>query len=232
MTGGMAARLARAIRDTARGMVAAARARPGLVLGAAAAMFALSILLPVALLSLARKPADYFTFNPWLKRLPEYLASDVPRSEKLAKLPDLALFWFSADSLFGGTEWGYAVDARDLGRLLLTSLLFGLYVALWRHRRARAVAAGWRARATRSGGVAGALLSVLGLSTGPCSVMGCGAPVLPVVGLAFVGLSSTTLAVLSQMSRTASAVLVVVLLLAVVVLGRDAGRRGPAAARP
>jgi hypothetical protein len=223
----MVSGLARAIGDTARGTAAAARARPGLGLGAAATVFALSILLPPVLLSLARAPVDYFTFNPWLKRLPEYLASDVPRAEKLTRLPDLALFWFSADSPFGGTEWGYAVDVRDLGRLLLTSLLFGLYVALWRDRHRRAVAAGRPPGATRSGGVAGALLSVVGLSTGPCSVMGCGAPVLPVVGLAFVGLSSTTLTVLSQMSRTASAALVVVLLLAVVVLGRDAGRRRP-----
>ena len=223
----MRAWLGQAIGDTGRGIGVAVRAQPGVLLGAATAVFALSILLPPALLSVARKPVDYFTFNPWLKRLPEYVASDVPPGQKLAKLPDLALFWFSADSPFGGTEWGYAVDVRDLGRLLLTSLLFGLYVAPWRDRHRRAVAAGRLTRATRSGGVAGAL-SVVGLSTGPCSVMGCGAPVLPVVGLAFVGLSSTTLTVLSQMSRTASAVLVVVLLLAVVVLGRDAGRRGPA----
>ena len=220
----MAARVRRALGDVARGIVVAVRARPGLVLGAAAAVFALSILLPLALLSVARKPVDYFTFNPWLKRLPEYLASDVPREQKIAKLPDLALFWFSADSPFGGTEWGYAVDVRDLGRLLLTALLFGLYFALWRQRRARVAAAGWSARAARSGGVAGALASVLGLSTGPCSVMGCGAPVLPVVGLAFVGLSSTTLAVLSRLSTTLSTVLILGLLAAVVGLGGSVGR--------
>ena len=220
----MAARVTRALGDVARGTAVAVRARPGLVLGTAAAVFALSILLPPALLSVARKPADYFTFNPWLQRLPEYLASDVPREQKLAKLPDLALFWFSADSPFGGTEWGYAVDVRDLGRLLLTALLFGLYFALWRQRRARVVVAGWSARTARSGGVAGALVSVLGLSTGPCSVMGCGAPVLPVVGLAFVGLSSTTLAVLSRLSTTLSTVLILGLFAAVVALGGSVGR--------
>jgi len=220
----MAARVRRALGDVARGIAVGVRARTGLMLGAAAAVFALSILLPPALLSVARKPVDYFTFNPWLKRLPEYLASDVPREQKIAKLPDLALFWFSADSPFGGTEWGYAVDVRDLGRLLLTALLFGLYFALWRQRRARVAAAGWSARAARSGGVAGALASGLGLSTGPCSVMGCGAPVLPVVGLAFVGLSSTTLAVLSRLSTTLSTVLILGLLAAVVGLGGSVGR--------
>ena len=213
----------RAVGDAGRGIAAAVRAQPGLVLGAAAAVFALSILLPPALLSVARKPADYFMFNPWLKRLPDYLASDVPARQKIAKLPDLALFWFSADSPFG-TEWGYAVDVRDLGRLLVTALLFGLYFALWRQRRTRAAAAGWSARAARSGGVAGALASVLGLSTGPCSVMGCGAPVLPVVGLAFAGLSSTTLAVLSWLSTTLSTVLILGLIAAVVGLGVSVGR--------
>jgi hypothetical protein len=208
----MTAWVVRALGDTARGITAAVRARPGLVIGA-----------PLALLSVARQPADYFTFNPWLKRLPEYLASDVPRAQKLAKLPDLALFWFSADSPFGGTEWGYAVDVRDLGRLLLTSLLFGVYVTLWR-RRQRAAAAAWPARGTRSGGVLGALASVVGLSTGPCSVMGCGAPVLPAVGLAFVGLSSTALAVLSWLSTTVSTALLVALVVAVAGFGWSAGR--------
>jgi hypothetical protein len=218
----MSSRAWGALVDTTRGIATALRARPGLALGAAAAVFALSIFLPPALLSVARKPVDYFTFNPWLKRLPEYLASDVPAQQKLAKLPDLALFWFSADSPFG-TEWGYAVDVRDLGRLLLTALLFGVYFALWRQRRVL-TAAGWSARAARSGGVVGALVSVVGLSTGPCSVMGCGAPVLPVVGLAFVGLSSTTLAALSWMSTTVSAALIVVLLVGVAGLGWSVGR--------
>ncbi len=46
-------------------------------------------------------------------------------------------------------------------------------------------------------GLVGAFAGVLGLSTGPCSVVGCGAPVLPVAGLVFAGLSSGTLALLS-----------------------------------
>jgi hypothetical protein len=208
------------VGDTGTGIRIAARSQPGILLGAAAAVFALGILLPPAILSLARKPVDYFAFNPWLKRLPEYLASEVPLGQKLARLPDLALFWFSADSPFGGIEWGYAVDGRDLGRLLVTALLVGLYFALWHHRRRRA-ALGWPAR---SGSVAGALASILGLSTGPCSVMGCGAPVLPVVGLAFVGLSSTTLALLSRLSTTLTTALLVVLMVAVTVLAWSAGR--------
>jgi hypothetical protein len=219
----MTMRIVAAVGDTGQGIATAVRARPGMFLGATAAVFALSILLPPALLSLARKPVDYFTFNPWLRRLPEYLASDVPLRQKLTRLPDLALFWFSADSPFGGTEWGYAVDVRDLGRVLVTSLLVGVYFALWRHRRQR-YQRGWSDRAARSGGAAGALASVLGLSSGPCSVMGCGAPVLPVVGLAFVGLSSTTLTMLSRLSTALTTALLVVLIGAVGALAWSAGQ--------
>jgi hypothetical protein len=217
--------LTRAIRETARGLAGAVRARPGTVAGVAGAVLALSLVLPPLILSIVRTPMDYVSFNPWLKLLPAYLASDIPLRTKLARLPDLALFWCSADSRMGGTDWGFAVDVRDLGRLLLTSLLFGLYFALWRCWRERAPVR-W-ARAGRSGGVAGALVSAVGLTTGPCSVMGCGAPVLPVVGLAFAGLSSTTVALLSQVSRAVGVALIVVLLVAVCALGRAVGRLEP-----
>lgn len=49
--------------------------------GVALAVFVLELFLPVLVLSGFRKPVDAFTFNPWLSRLPEYLASrEVPRS--------------------------------------------------------------------------------------------------------------------------------------------------------
>jgi hypothetical protein len=189
------------------GLVAAIRARPAVFLGVAAAVVVLDLVLPPLVLSLARKPADFFTFNPWLRRLPEYLASPtVPLGQKLDFLPRLALFWFSADSPYGGTEWGYAVDGTDVVRFGLTGLLVGAYFALWLYRRDQLAGAGWGIRLGRPGGVAGAFASVLGFSTGPCSVMGCGAPVIPVVGLAFVGLSSGTLAFLHQLSRVGTAV--------------------------
>lgn len=175
--------------------------------------------------SLARKPVDYFTVNPWLRRLPEFLASPaVPLEQKLRKLPDLALFWFSSDSPFGGTEWGFAVDVRDLARIVVTALLVGAWVALWLHGRARAALAGWSARVGRQGGVAGALVTVVGLSTGPCSVMGCGAPVMPVVGLAFVGLSSGTLALLATLATVSAKVVLPALAGGVAWLGWVVGR--------
>src|SRR5207244_12965581 len=107
----------------------------------------------VALLSAVRKPLDFYTFSPWLKRLPEYIASDdAPLVEKLAKLADLALFWVSAGSTYGGAEWGFAVDVTDVGRTLLVSALFGLYFALWRRYRDFSVVG---APALRGAGVAG-----------------------------------------------------------------------------
>ena len=81
-----------------RGTGGAIRARPGHFLGIASAVFALEIFLPPLVLTVARKPWDFFTFNPWLSRLPEYLASDtVPVRKKLEFLPNLVLFWFSAE---------------------------------------------------------------------------------------------------------------------------------------
>ena len=61
-------------------------------------------------------------------------------------------------------------------------------------------------------------------SAGACSVTGCGAPVIPVVGLAFVGLSSGTLAFLAQLSRIATAFVLIALALGVAYLGWVAGK--------
>lgn len=207
-----------------RGVREAIRAHPRMFVGVAAAVVAMSILGPVLVLSLARRPVDYFTFNPWLKRLPAYVVSStVSLEQKLEKLPALALFWFSSDSPYGGTDWGFAVDVTDAGRILLLAGLFGAYFALLAHGRAGRAPSAAGALATRRSGVAGMLASVVGLSTGPCSVMGCGAPVLPVVGLAFAGLSSGTLAFLAGLSRVATAVMFVALVGAVVTLGWRAG---------
>jgi hypothetical protein len=168
---------------------------------------ALNVAAPVAILSAVRKPLDYYTFNPWLRRLPEYLASDeAPLAQKLARLPDLALFWFSAGSSYGGAEWGFAVDVGDAARILLVSALFGLYFALWRVHRDVVL------------GGAGIGATVFGVSTGACSVTGCGAPVLPVLALAFVGLESGTLHFLAQASRVATMAVVGALLAAVAYL--------------
>jgi len=206
------------VGEALRGARTALAAHPVVFASVTLAVAALNVAAPVAILSAVRKPLDFYTFNPWLKRLPEYLASDDARlAEKLAKLPDLALFWVSAGSTYGGAEWGFAVDVTDVGRILVVSALFGLYFALW--RRYRDLASGGAAPALHRGGLAGAAATVFGVSTGACSVTGCGAPVIPVLGLAFVGLESGTLHFLAASSRVATIALLVVLVLAVGHLG-------------
>jgi len=216
---------ARALTSAARGIGAAARARPWTVVGVVGAALALHVFLPPLLLAVTRKPWTYFAFNPWLKKLPDYLVSPVPLAEKLDFLSRVAVFWVSADGPYGFPEWGFAVDGMDLIRFVAMSLLLGAYVALVLDRRTPGGLPAGRATTGPVGGVAGALAGVLGLSTGPCSVVGCGAPVLPVVGLVFTGLSSGTLAALSSASRITSAAVLVTLSLVVVHLGIQSGAR-------
>ncbi len=202
------------------GVLAALRARPKMFTSVTIFVFVLHIFVPLLLLSVVRKPLDFFTFNPWLSRLPEYLASsEATLTRKLEFLPNLVLFWFSSDSPYGGIEWGFAVDVTDLGRFILMSVLLGSFFALWFYRRDQLIRYGWGARAAQPVGVAGALASILGLSTGPCSVMGCGAPVIPVVGLAFVGLSSGTLKFLAELSSVVTVVVLLTMTLGVAYFG-------------
>src|SRR5205085_9015433 len=151
------------------------------------------------------------------------LRSQEPLSNKLSFLSNMALAWLSSDNGGEGIEWGFIVDVPTVVRILLTSLVFGSYFALWSYRRALGAACAPGFRAARPAGVAGAMTSVLGLTTGPCTLAGCGVPVLPVVGLAFTGLSSGTLSLFSTLSRISIAVVLVAMALAVVWLGWRAG---------
>jgi hypothetical protein len=212
-----------AIKRLLRGIGAALRSRPWLFGAIALGVFALDILVPPLVLTLARKPVTAFTINPWLPNLPEYLRSGRGSLwERLEKTWGLALFWFSSDNSFG-LEWGFAVTSADLARFAVMSLLVALYFALWAERRARFAVAPWGRGARGSGGVLGALGGIFGLSTGGCTVMGCGAPVLPVIGLAFVGLSSTTIKWMSDLSTIATALVLGGLAAAVVWLGWSLG---------
>jgi len=218
----------RAIGRSLRGIGAAVRSRPRLFVAVALGVFALDILVPPLVLSLARKPVTAFTLNPWLPALPDYLASGRGSlGERVEKAWGLALFWFSSDNSFG-LEWGFAVTTADLARMAFMSLLVALYFALWRERRARVASAPWGKRAGGSGGVLGALGGIFGLSTGGCTVMGCGAPVLPVIGLAFAGLSSTTIKWMSELSTIGTATLLTALASAVLWLGFQVGGRDAA----
>ena len=215
----------RAIARSLRGIGTAVRSRPWFFAALALGVFALDILVPPLVLTLARKPVTAFTINPWLPGLPDYLVSGRGSlGERLAKTWGLALFWFFSDGSFG-IEWGFAVTTADLARFAFTSLLVALYFALWMERRAALAVTPWGRRAGRSGGVLGALGGIFGLSTGGCTVMGCGAPVLPVIGLAFAGLSSTTIKWMSELSTIGTAAVLIGLVSAVGWLGWRTGRR-------
>jgi hypothetical protein len=204
----------------------AIRARPFVFLAVALAVILLDIFLPVFVLSVFRKPYDHFSFNPWLAHAPEWaLSPAVPLARKMEFLSDVALFWFIASSPYDAPEWGFSVGAQDLARFLYMGLVFGAYFALWSY--ARGVRPGgamvWRGGAR--GGFTGAVLSTLGLFTSPCSVAGCGAPVLPVLGLTLQGLTSGTLAALTSLSQIASQVVLIGVTLAVAVLAWVVNRR-------
>jgi hypothetical protein len=222
--------LSSAIRTTARGLGAAAGARPLGVALVALGLAALQVALPVAVLSVARKPWDYFAFNAWLPNLPHYLAGPAPSwPEKAHRVWDLALFWIMADGPYGHPEWGFAVSVGDVVRIAATSLLFAALFALWRHQRGTTACVLPGARRASAAGVAA---SVLGLSAGPCGVMGCGAPVLPVVALAFTGLSSGTLAWLAGSATWATRLVLAATTIVVVYLAWAAGAHAADRAGP
>jgi hypothetical protein len=188
-------------------------------------MLGLNLFLPPVLLSIVRKPADYFGFNAWLPQLPDYvLRPDVSIQQKLGFIPHLALFWFTADDPIAGVDWGFAVTVGDLLRYLLLALLLGLYFALVIYCRDLAAPGGPGPGIVHGGGASGALASVLGVSTGGCTVMGCGAPVIPVVGLAFAGLSSGTLALLAGFSVFMTWLVFAAVAVGVLYMAQRAGR--------
>ena len=223
------------MRDLAqalRGIRIAVRSRWKIFAAVALAIFLLDVFLPPLLLSVVRKPVSSFTLNPWLKNLPDFIAStQVPLSRKIEFLPNLALFWFISTGPIE-PEWGFAVTVTDFFRFVVMSLLFGAYFALWFYRRDSQASLGgqaprgWGASTTKRGGVLGALTTTLGLSTGPCTVTGCGAPVIPVLGLGFAGLSSGTIKWMAQMSTIAATAVLAGVAAGVLYLGwRIAGRR-------
>jgi hypothetical protein len=122
------------------------------------------------------------------------------------------------------------LTVTDLLRYFVVAFLFGLYFALWLYHRDQR--RGWGTSTGGRGGAAGVVVNVLGLSTGPCSVMGCGAPGLPVFALALAGLSSGTLELLVSVSRAATVVVLILITAGVAYLALLAGAAGEAGPSP
>jgi len=66
----------RAVRGAFAGIVLAVRERRRLFATVAVAVFLVNVLLPPLVLTVARKPPDHVSINPWLRNLPAWLASD------------------------------------------------------------------------------------------------------------------------------------------------------------
>jgi hypothetical protein len=224
----------RAVRGAFAGIVLAVRERRRLFATVAVAVFLVNVLLPPLVLTVARKPPDHVSINPWLRNLPAWLASDDATWQRKAQfLWNAALYWVIASGRYDDAEWGYTATVRDVARWVVVSLLFATYFALWYARRDRLRACAVPVAATgRRAGVAGALLSTVGFSTLPCSVIGCGAPVLPVVGLALSGLelSSQTLATLSGTAQALSVVVYAGVVAGIGVLARQVMAGAPGTA--
>jgi hypothetical protein len=200
--------------QTRRGLAAALRSRAAVFAAVATAVAVFNVIGPVAVLSVARKPVDFFAFNPWLRRLPDYLLSSEPLSGKLPYLSHLTVAWFSAAGPGDGVEWAFVIDAPTIVRIVFMSAVFGAYFALWSYQR-RVEACETTPSAARPAGVLGAMTTVFGLTTGPCTLAGCGAPVLPVLGLAFTGLPPGALAAFATVSRISIALVLVLMTAAV-----------------
>jgi hypothetical protein len=210
-----------------RGILRAIRMRSGVFVLVVAAIVVLNLILPPLVLSIVRKPYDHFSFNPWLHNLPSWLLSGEATVGRKADFAwNVAVLWFVASSEYDEAEWGFTVTVRDIARWVLMGALFGAYFSLWLQRHAQLQHAGLAAgRRGARGGVLGGVLSTLGLTTMPCSVAGCGAPVLPVLGLALTGLSSGTIALLSNTSRFLVWVVIVGVAAGVVVLTKQVSER-------
>ncbi len=220
-------------RAVMRGILRVIRRRSGVFALVVVAIVALNLILPPLVLSVARKPYDHFSINPWLHNVPTWLRSDpATLGRKVDFLWNVAVLWFIASSEYDEAEWGFTVTVRDIARWVLMGALFGAYFTLWLQRRTQLQHAGLAAgRRGGRGGVVGGVLSTLGVTTMPCSVAGCGAPVLPVVGLALTGLSSGTIALLSNASRVLVWIVIAGVATAVVVMAKQVteGSLSPAA---
>jgi hypothetical protein len=221
-------------RTVVRGVLGAIRQRSGVFVLVVVAIVALNLILPPLVLSVARKPYDHFSFNPWLHNAPAWLRSgEATVGRKVDFLWNVAVLWFIASSEYDEAEWGFTVTVRDVARWVFMGALFGAYFSVWLQRRSQLQHAGL-ATGQRGGrgGVVGSVLSTLGLSTMPCSVVGCGAPVMPVLGLALTGLSSGTIALLSDASRVLVWVVIVGVATAVVVLAKQVNEGSLSPVRP
>src|SRR2546427_2617628 len=172
--------MARMLQATVR----AIRRRAVVFVLVVAAIAALNLVLPPLVLSVARKPYDYFSINPWLHNLPSWLRSgEATAGRKLDFVWNAAVLWFVASGQSDAPEWGFTATVSDFARWILIGVLFGTYFTLWLERRAcaRGHRRPPRGRGWRGGGGGGRLGSP-GAPPRPRRGARRGAPPLPAPG--------------------------------------------------
>src|SRR5438132_12582352 len=105
----MVRRVGGAIATAWRGILAAVRARPVAFLSISGAVLVLNVILPPLVLAVTRKPCTYFAFNPWLKKLPDYVASGATLEKTLDFLSRFALYCFTPAAPYGPPVWRLAL---------------------------------------------------------------------------------------------------------------------------
>src|SRR2546426_9425578 len=96
------------------------RRRAGVFVLVVAAIVALNLVLPPLVLSVARKPYDYFSINPWLHNLPSWLASgEATASRKADFLWNAAVLWVVASGGCDAAGGGVSVTVADIARRAL-----------------------------------------------------------------------------------------------------------------
>src|SRR2546430_11918394 len=99
-------------------------------------MVALILGLPPLVLSVARKPYDYFSINPWLHNLPSWLASgEATASRKVDFVWNVAVLWFVASGEDDAAGGGVTVTGADIARRALMGVAFRAYFNLLLERR-------------------------------------------------------------------------------------------------
>src|SRR2546430_17274600 len=105
--------------------VGAIRRRAVVFVLVVAAIAALNLVLPPLVLSVARKPYDYFSINPWLHNLPSWLASgEATASRKVDFLWNAAVLWVVASGGDDAAEGGVSGTGAGVGPWALVGVAF------------------------------------------------------------------------------------------------------------
>src|SRR2546428_10390427 len=92
-----------------RASARAIRARAGIFVLIVAGVVAMNLVLPPFVLSVVRKPYDYFSINPWLHNVPSWLRSgEATAGRKVEVLSDAAVLRCVGSGQYGAPRSGFS----------------------------------------------------------------------------------------------------------------------------